>query len=179
MRFAVILALVLAGLLAPQARAQGPLPQRNPVARPHPPQITGDIVADTKANFGAEGGAEGLWQKIVTASLDDLRYAKALADNTGTTGGKMRSACYGALITANQQANGIGLKDSAGAAITKPDPALVTNFEQIAEVADNLQPTSPLIVACAPVANAVKQSVTQIITMVITGAASLAALGIP
>jgi hypothetical protein len=177
MRIIAAILILLAGI-AP-AMAQGPRSSQVPHAGA-PSPLTGDPIKDIRtAIHGAESSAESLWQKIVNAKLADLEYAKALADNTATAGGKMRSACYGALIAANQQANGVGLKDAAGNPLARPDPSMITGFEQIAEVADNLQPTSPLIVACAPVANAIKQSVMQLITMMVTGAATLSALGVP
>lgn len=150
------------------------------------PQVTGDIVADTKANLNVTKSSasvatltpDQLWQKIVAASAADLAYAKALSDNVKSVGSGLRSNCYGAIITANEQANGVNLKDLSGNALTKPDPALVTLFEQVAEIADNLQPTSPLMVACAPAANALKMSIAQLISMAVSGAASLSALGI-
>lgn len=142
------------------------------------PAIAGPATTPTSPAPAALTTVQQLWQKIVVANLADLQYAKALADAAGTPGGKMRSACYAALIAVNQQANGAGLKDASGNPITPPNPAVVTGFEQAEQVVEALQPTSNLVVACAPVANALKLSVAQVLAMAVTGGASLAALGV-
>lgn len=154
----------------------------------HPPQaaapaLTGNIVNDVQSALAGTKVAQplspdALWQKIVNASVPDLTYAKALADNVGSAGSKLRSVCYAAWIAAVEQAQGTGLKDAGGNPLTKPDPALFTLFEQVAEVADNLQPTSPFMAACTPAANAFRMTVAELVTMTVTGAASLATLGV-
>jgi hypothetical protein len=184
---------LLAGLLLAGARADAQSDRfREPAAKgrasviPSSPQLTGNIVQDVQN--AVKGTATGpavsslppdqLWQKIITASVTDLAYAKALADNAASPGSRLRSTCYAAWITTAEQAQGSGLKDAGGNALTKPEPALFTTFEQVAEVADNLQPTSPFMVACAPAANAFKMSVAQLVSLALGGTASLAALGI-
>jgi hypothetical protein len=124
---------------------------------------------------GATESPEQVWKQIVTAATADLTYAEALADNAATPNSKLRSNCYAALITANQQANGVNLKDGAGNPLTTPDPAIITKAEQGLELIDNLQPSSPLVVACAPAANAVRIGVLAFINTVVTGAALKAA----
>lgn len=119
-----------------------------------------------------------LWKKIHAASANDLKYAKALADSVGSPGAKLRSACYGAWITTIEQAQGIGLKDANGNALTQPEPHVFSSFEQLAEVAETLQPTGPLMAACAPAWTALKLSATQFFTMAVSGAVGLSALGI-
>jgi hypothetical protein len=121
---------------------------------------------------------EDLWRKIQAANADDLKYAKALADSVGSPGAKLRSACYGAWIVAIEQAQGVGLKDANGNALTQPDPHVFSSFEQLAEVAETLQPTGPLMAACAPAWTALKLSAVQFFTMAVSGAVGLSALGI-
>ncbi len=121
---------------------------------------------------------EELWKKIQAANAADLRYAKALADSVGSPGAKLRSACYGAWITTIEQAQGIGLKDANGNPLTQPEPHVFSSFEQLAEVAETLQPTGPLMSACAPAWTALKLTATQFFTMAVSGAVGLAALGI-
>jgi hypothetical protein len=53
-----------------------------------------------------------------------------------------------------------------------------SSFEQLAEVAETLQPTGPLMAACAPAWTALKLTATQFFTMAVTGAVGLSALGI-
>ena len=121
---------------------------------------------------------EDLWKKIQAANANDLRYAKALADSVGSPGAKLRSACYGAWIVTIEQAQGVGLKDANGNALTQPDPHVFSSFEQLAEVAETLHPTGPLMSACAPAWTALKLSAIQFFTMAVSGAVGLSALGI-
>ncbi len=121
---------------------------------------------------------EELWKKVQAANATDLRYAKALADSVGSPGAKLRSACYGAWIVTIEQTQGAGLKDAGGNALTQPDPHVFSSFEQLAEVADALQPAGPLMAACAPAWTALKLTAVQFFTMAVSGAVGLSALGI-
>lgn len=152
------------------------------------PAVTGDLAKDLQTDFSNNQAAgtpspkldlNALWTKMQQVSIADLQYAKALADGTKTSGGTMRSACWGAWIAAVQAQQGINAVGPDGKPLgTKPDPAVFTTFEQLAEVVDSLQPTSPFMVACTPVANAFRQNVLQLVTMVVSGATSLGALGV-
>ena len=119
-----------------------------------------------------------LWKKIKAAKAADLRYAKALADSVGSPGAKLRSACYGAWIVTIEQTEGVGLKDTSGNALTPPEPHAFSSFEQLTEVADALQPTGPLMAACAPAWTALRLTAVQFFTMAVSGAVGLSALGI-
>jgi hypothetical protein len=119
-----------------------------------------------------------LWRKIQAANAADLRYAKALADSVGSPGAKQRSACYGAWIITIEQAQGGGLKDTGGNALTPPEPHAFSSFEQVAEVADALQPTGPLMAACAPAWTALRLTAAQFFALAVSGAVGLSALGI-
>lgn len=121
---------------------------------------------------------EDLWKKIQAANANDLRYAKALADSVGSPGAKLRSACYGAWITTIEQAQGVGLKDANGNVLAEPEPHVFSSFEQLAEVAETLQPTGPLMAACAPAWTALKLTAVQFFTMALSGAVGLSALDI-
>ncbi len=121
---------------------------------------------------------EELWKKIQAANAADLRYAKALADSVGSPGAKLRSACYGAWIVTIEQAQGGGLKDTGGNALTPPEPHAFSSFEQLAEVADALQPTGPLMAACAPAWTALRLTAAQFFALAVSGAVGLSALGI-
>jgi len=127
------------------------------------------VTADT-SNSGE------LWAKIVAASVADLTYAQALASAAATPGSKLRAACYGALLTANQQASGALLVGPDGKTpLMVPNPHVITMLEQGAEVLDDLQPTAPVMAACAPAANAAAQSVTQLLNTLLAGVAVKAA----
>lgn len=119
-----------------------------------------------------------LWKKIQAANAADLKYAKALADTVGSPGAKLRAACYGAWIATIEQAEGVGLKDASGNALAQPDPHVFSSFERLAEVAEALQPTGPLMATCAPAWTALKLTAAQFFTMAVTGAVGLSALGI-
>jgi hypothetical protein len=121
---------------------------------------------------------EQLWKKIQAAKAADLGYAKALADSVGSPGAKLRSACYGAWIVTIEQVQGTGLKDTSGNAPTPPEPHAFSSFEQLAEVADALQPTGPLMAACAPAWTALRLTAVQFFTLAVSGAVGLSALGI-
>ncbi len=124
-----------------------------------------------------EGTLGDLWQRLLAASAADLKYAKALADAAATPGSKLRSTCYGALITANEQASGINLKNADGTAMTMPDPHVISTAEQVAEVIDDLQPTAPVMSDCAAAAEAAKQDVTQFLTTLLAAVAVKTATG--
>jgi hypothetical protein len=121
---------------------------------------------------------EELWRKIQAADVADLRYAKALAETVGAPGAKLRAACYGAWIVTIEQSQGAGLKDGSGNAPTPPDPHVFSSFEQLAEVAEALQPAGPLTAACAPAWTALRLTATQFFTTAVTGAVGLSALGL-
>jgi hypothetical protein len=148
------------------------------------PQLTGNLAKDVASTIGLAPAAapaetpDALWKQIQSASLADLQYAQALADNVASQGSKLRSACYAVWITTIQQSQGTGLKAANGQPLAQPDPHVFSSFEQLAEIADNLQPTGPLMSACAPAWTALKLSAMQFFTMVVGGGASLAALGL-
>jgi hypothetical protein len=121
---------------------------------------------------------DALWKKIQAANAADLRYAKALADSAGSPGAKLRSACYAAWIVTIDQTQGTGLKDAGGNALTLPDLHVFSSFEQVAEVAEALQPTGPLMAACAPAWTALRLSAAQFFTLAVSGAVGLSALGV-
>lgn len=182
----IALLIVAALALAGPAHAQGkpklpiPLPSSPCLGDTNlPPGCTPRQTGTNILTGNPKNDLDQLWSKIQQVSITDLQYAKALADATNTAGGKMRSACWGAwiaLVQAQQGANAVGPDGKPIGA--KPDPALFTNFEQLAEVVDSLQPTSPFMVACQPVANTIKQSVLNLVTMVVSGGVSLGALGV-
>lgn len=170
MRMFVLFILLLAPSLA-MAQSKPRLPDPLKVAA----ELGGAIPRSGTSHFATP---EELWKKIQAANASDLKYAKALADSVGSAGAKLRSACYGAWIVTIEQAQGVGLKDANGNALTQPEPHVFSSFEQLAEVAETLQPTGPLMAACAPAWTALKLSATQFFTMVISGAVGLSALGI-
>jgi hypothetical protein len=145
---------------------------------PDPLKVAAELGGAISKPAAPVASPEDLWKKIQAANANDLKYAKALADSVGSPGAKLRSACYGAWIVTIEQAQGVGLKDASGNALTLPDPHVFSSFEQLAEVAETLQPTGPLMAACAPAWTALKLSAVQFFTMAVSGAVGLSALGI-
>jgi hypothetical protein len=94
--------------------------------------------------------------KIVLA---DLLNADAIAVAQGND---INHQCWTALID-------IIKKKQATPATPLPTIHLITDFQNLSDFANALQPTSKLSVACAPMANAVKVSVLQLITGIATG----------
>jgi hypothetical protein len=182
---AILLAILLSGLLMWPAdgMAQAKLKPLKP------PQITGNIAADAKANFGAaqsvvtgkpvaDPAPIDVWKAIMTVALPDLVYSSALSGSAGTPASKIRKQCWEALITANKQAQGTGLVDANNVALAKPDPHFFTDVELLAETIDNLSPSGPLLTSCAGAAEMAKMSVLQFINTAVTGAAGFAAMGL-
>lgn len=63
-----------------------------------------------------------------------------------------------------------------GLMATPAEPHLITNVEEIAELIDGLQPTSPLFVNCAGAAQLAQLSVLSFINAIVTGAAGIAVM---
>ena len=78
----------------------------------------------------------------------------------------------------NTQQTAVQTKNADGTTsdMTLPDPHLVTDFERMVELRNALQPDSPFMTACSPVANMVKQDVVGFMGKVIAGGAGLATL---
>ena len=166
---AVLILLLTPSLAAAQSRPR----------LPDPLKVAAELgAAIPKSSAAVIATPDELWKKIQAANAADLKYAKALADNVGSPGAKLRAACYGAWITTIEQAQGVGLKDASGNALAQPEPHVFSSFEQLAEVAETLQPTGPLMAACAPAWTALKLTATQFFTMAVTGTVGLSALGI-
>lgn len=175
----VLVAVLLAGLFAfpGDASAQG--------IKLRPP--TGDLVKDIQAatspapkliTGNVEKDAHAIWDKLVSASQADLKYASALAASANTPASSVRKQCYDAIITLNTQVNGMNVKDANGVAVPQPDPKLFTGVEQAAETIDNLSPSGPLFTNCAGMAQLMKTNVLTLVNAIVTGAAGFAAMPI-
>jgi hypothetical protein len=173
-RAAIVLLCVLA---ASPALAQSKTPERQAATAPKASSLTlpcdplnllpGCVSAAGVTSDVSNSG--DLWAKIVNASIADLTYALALAKAANTVGSNLRAVCYSAVLTANQQANGNNVLGADKTPLAKPNPAVITTLEQGAEVLDELQPTAPVMVACAPAANAAKQDVLTFVGTVLAG----------
>lgn len=124
----------------------------------------------------ASAQLQALWQKIVSASSNDLTYAAAMAKVASTPASGVRGQCWNAIITLNQQANGANVKNADGTPMARPDPHLFTDAESLAEIIDNLSPQGPLFTSCAGAAKLAQTDVLTLVNAVVTGAAGMAAL---
>src|SRR5579864_8400432 len=178
--------------------ASWPVHAQDQVAQLRAPAVTGNLKKDIQTDLsggptatGGGGALTGnvqkdiisLWKKLQTASALDITYAIAMAKNanastpTGiTTGAGMRLQCLLAIQTLNQQANGDNVKDSSGTVIPRPDPALFTDAETLAEVIDAVQPGGPLWTSCSGAAQLAATNTVAFINALVSGAAGLALL---
>lgn len=175
----IIVAFVIGALLMPNgAHAQGVT-----LPKIRPPQITGDVVGDTKANLGI-GGASSVGSKLTGSAitdlqsalnaklLPDLQYALKLAQASNNT---VTSDCFSAwidIITSQQNA----VKNPDGTDLAMPDPHLIADFEKLVELRNALQPESKFNVKCSPVASMLKRDLASFMGVVISGGAGLATL---
>jgi hypothetical protein len=152
-------------------------------ARRQPVDPLSQLVDKAKADFTKKTGVEAtgdvpfdLLRALDAKLLPDLTYAKKLADATGS---KVTSTCYGAWIDMiNVQQTAVQTKNADGTTtdLATPDPHLITDFERAVELRNALQPDSPFMVACSPVANMIKQDVVQFMAAVVAGNVSIATL---
>jgi hypothetical protein len=171
-----------------EAMAQAQGRARHPAAQDQGPVFTGDLGADIKNNFHGDPStgvrltgnmhkdAQAVWDKIVSASDADLKYASQLAANANTPSSAVRKQCWDAILAVNEQANGLNLKDAQGNPIPQPDPKLFTQIEQSAEVLDALSPQGKLFTSCAGAAQLAQTGVLQFINAAVTGVAGMAKL---
>lgn len=160
-RIALVLAILL---IATPALAQL---RKGPIATAIESKITGGTVTGKDVGDDLLGALEG-------RLLPDLKYALNVANGSGDT---LTAPCWTAwiaMIEARQRGN----VDEKGNEIPMPDPALITKFQKLMDIRNALQPTSPFMRACSPVAGVVKSDIRKFIGLVLTGGASLAAMGI-
>lgn len=106
--------------------------------------------------------------------LPDLQYALKLAQASGS---KVTAPCYSAWIDIiNTRTKAVQDDATPPQALPLPDPHLVTDFEKLVELRNSLQPESPFMIACSPVASMVKKDILGFIGTVIGGGAGLATL---
>lgn len=115
-------------------------------------------------------------KRIQAVGRDDMNYAilKAKAANTLPAG--VRLQCLTAILAAKDAAEGVSIKDANGNVVPRPDPAIVTSIEDIAELVDALSPQGPLMTSCAGAAQLVKTNTLAMVNAIVTGAAGIAAL---
>lgn len=166
MKKLIIIAIVL---LSSPAMAQGVK-----LVRP-----TGNIVNDIAAATGSRTTITGApvtdLQNFLNAKfLPDLQYALKLAQASKNT---ITADCYQAwidIITTQQTA--VLDTSTPPQPLAMPDPHVITEFEKLVELRNALQPESPFMVKCSPVASMVKLDIAKFMGLVISGGAGLATL---
>lgn len=145
-------------------------------AQARKPALTGDPVRDignaVNQGNGQRAAPQGnpldeLAAKIKKLSLDDFKYAAALAHATGNT---VTATCWDEwvkLLTAQQQP----LNGPDGQPLKEPDPHLATDIERLSEMVAQMQPRSELSVACAPMATTAQKDAATLIGAVLSGGA--------
>lgn len=168
-----VLAILVAAalLIAPAAFAQQSKP-------PPKERMNAGLISVVKGALDRDGDGQidTLFQRIRQASIKDLEYAKALADQAkDSPQAQARSRCYGAWL---QLLATLSSADAAQAAAPAGVAQAFTKFEQMSQVADNLAPLSSFQQACAPVAMAMRRNISQFVLAVVGGGLSLGSLGV-
>ena len=142
-------------------------------------QIGDKLKQDFTAKTGVQATGDvgfDLLRMLDAKLLPDLQYAKKLADANNNS---LTSACWGAwigVIQTNETAVQTKNADGTTTDITIPDPHLITDLERAIDIRNALQPSSPFMVACSPVANLIKTDVMNFIGQVVGGGLSLTKL---
>jgi hypothetical protein len=164
MKWIVVALLVFATPALAQTKPANPLTQFNNKLKQDFTKTTG-VPATGDLPFD-------LLQALDVKLLPDLQYSLLLAKATKNA---ITANCYDAWI-AIIQVQQTAVQDASGVAIPVPTPHIITDFERLVEIRNMLQPDSPFMTACSPVANMVKVDVTNFIGLVVGGGASLSAL---
>jgi hypothetical protein len=138
---------------------------------PAPAQTRGIISTVTSALK-----TDDFWTQITKASLVDLDYAVALETAAGTPGSLSRAKCWTAWSTLIKQTSGANVTIEGGK--LSGEAFVFTRAAQMAQVADALQPDSPFMTACSPVAQRMKTQVGSMVGLVVKGSLSLATFGL-
>jgi hypothetical protein len=171
-RIAVILALALATSPALAQQKGAPAQAAQPaLCNPFSPAL-GCRWPDGTINQKQDGAAQAnplanLTDDVMRKLLADFTYAAALADAAGNT---VTAPCWHAwvdILTKQQQP----LADGKGNPLTKPDAHVVTDAEYLSEFINQLQPNSPLSLACAPALQASQKSIATLVGAVLSGGA--------
>jgi hypothetical protein len=173
----VLLAIILSAMFVPSAFAAAK--PAAPVAAAAPSKCA--LVFDPLKLCGVLTGniqtdVPRVVKRIAAVNKTDLNYAMAKAKAAGTPSGKTRLQCIQAISDANDQFSGANLKNPDGTDMARPDPALVTGIEDIAELVDDLSPQGVLLTSCAGAANMLGMNALAAVNAIVTGTASFALL---
>ena len=111
--------------------------------RLRPPQITGDVVADTKANLGLDSkgvsGKTNLLQALNQITIPDLEATVQIFDTFKNANGKACAAAWLDLLKANESVD----------AKTLPEPHLFSDLAKLYNLHVATQSGAALKTACA------------------------------
>jgi hypothetical protein len=124
------------------------------------------IPLPSPAAPAAEPSATAVAQNILSTAPADIAYAIQLATAANTPQSNVRKQCYQAIQAA--------IPVAPSGTTMPPGPDVVTHIEQAAELADTLNPSSPVFVNCAGAAALAGQSVLSFVNAVVTGIAGIA-----
>ena len=165
------------------------------------PATTRSVLSSAQTGLSsAQTGLNAVLTSLTMNSLADLQLAVALAKNANTTNSNQRAACYAQVEALVAQQNGImiatsGLTlqaDASGQVVNTAAPgaastvtqsimanaAVFSHAEQLAQLVDALQPGSPLMTACSPLATQVKSDMGTLLSTILKGGISLATFGL-
>ena len=146
----------------------------------------------------AQTGLKAVLTSLTMNSLADLQLAGMIAKRANTTNSNQRALCFveienliaaqngimvaasGLTLGADAQGNVVNTA-APGAAPTQnvmANAAVFTHMEQLAQLVDALQPGSPLMVACSPLATQVKTDMGTLLSTLVKGGFSLATFGL-
>lgn len=151
-RAKAVIAFLAVCLLSAPVFAAGTIP--TPTARPS--TLTTTPSATTVA------------QNILATAPADIAYAIQLATAANTPASNVRKQCYQAIQAA--------IPTPPSGSTLPPGPDVVTHIEQAAELADTLNPSSPVFVNCAGAAMLAGQTVLSFVNALVTGIAGIAVL---
>lgn len=166
----VLVAVILGSLFAftGDARAQGIK------LKPLTGNLGNDLGISRPSGQAGSGPLQNLLGALDDKLLPDLQYALKLATASGS---RVTAPCYQAwidIIQTRQKA----VTNADGTPLDLPMPRLITDFEKMVELRNALQPDSPFMLSCSPVASMVSKDIRSFIGVVISGGAGLAMLGL-
>jgi hypothetical protein len=173
----VLLAIMLSAMFVPSAFAAAK--PAAPIAAAVPSKCA--LIFDPLKLCGVLTGnvqtdVQRVVARIAAVNKADLNYAMAKAKSAGTPASKIRLQCVQAISDASDQLNGVSLKNPDGTDMVRPDPALVTGIEDVAELIDNLSPQGVLLTSCAGAAKMLGMNALAAVNAIVTGTASFALL---
>jgi hypothetical protein len=134
---------------------------------------------DANAPGGAAGAKQPLGQPADDAiktlkekSLNDLKYAAALAKANDN---KTTYACWKAWVDLLEK-QAAEVKDDNGVVLTPPEPDVFTTVEKLSELRQALQQGGAIQTGCAPLKDAAKKDIGDVVGLILGGGVGLAKL---